>query len=150
MKTILLFLLITACAQKPVSISPQITEFVETWKSDYTSNSNEAAQRYQSYLTSVELIYAKSEQSHKFPDYLSTLHSNFQILLDREYNVAGIYRKTVKDRRKMSFNQWKQDHLKDLRDRLTSQREQKLKEQVGTVLFEKLKENHKEFREFPL
>ena len=146
MKTLLLVLFITACAQTPPKISTRVSEFTEEWSSDYSNGSQKLKSQYRNYLASVESLYEKTGNAHNFDSYLRSLMSNFQILMDRELNIAPIYRKKIIDRKNNSFESWKFFHLKDLREKLVNQRENKLKEQIGNETFKKLKDNHADFK----
>lgn len=140
----ILLLALLSCATRKEP-SPAVKNFVQDWSETFEQNNPEYNEMYESYLSTVEEIYISNGYQNQFKSYLDSIVNNSQLLAHKEYTLPQIYRKEKRRRRLEPYKLYKTREMTSLYDKLFNEREMRIKQDLGTEMYQKLKDNYTKF-----
>jgi hypothetical protein len=141
MKYLFLLIMLFACAEIKPKTYPEVDKFVSTWSEDYGPFTPLEVRTFHQYLTSVQDFYDSQEMSSKFPHYLSSMNNNFQLLAHLEMNLPARFKKYYRHwpvRKSPNYLRYEREQSATLRARLEKERDEHLKQELGSEKFNEL------------
>lgn len=139
-----------ACSTNVKNKSQAVDQFIQTWGADYKPNDKAYVDSYKNYLLSVEEFYKDHKVESKFPHYLNSIMNASQIIAHQENTLPFIYKKEKRLRPESNpkdYELYKTRKITALHDRLFTEREARLKEELGEEVYKKLRDHYWSFNE---
>jgi hypothetical protein len=143
----LLFLILFSCATPQPPVSSNVEKFVKNWSENFIDPANpEIESTYLKYLSRVERIYNNTGNAPLFNVYLDSVTNVYQVIAHRENVLPTMYQR---DKRRgvtrLSQQEFISQDLRGLRERIFTEREQRIKNKLGEDTFSELRKNYTDF-----
>lgn len=150
MRSLLILVFLAACSSAPMKPSEKVSTYIQERKEDFEFKDKGYENLYGEYLAGVEKFYEDNFIPFKFDNYLNGLRNQTQLLSHLNYTLDGRFRKETglnANRNPREFVTYKARTIAWQGKKLDEQRIQKLQTDLGSELFSKLKEHHREFHQ---
>ena len=144
---LILILILASCSSPNLPEESRGEQYFTEWSTDFYSENLAFQGQYKNYLHTVEDFFHNEDQTPKFEAYLSSSTNFFQLLAHSEFNLPTFYRRlkgSKADLNTKMFEDFKNRNLGLQYDKLNKERENKLREDLGFTLFEKLKVHYQQ------